>query len=89
MTNLVSAVIRSNGKKGAFVFGGPKRFYLYAGSIGPVRNAPPGENIAEYIGTLDSLDAQFSEARHDNVITREEYALLVEVVKRARAKQKA
>lgn len=88
MSKLVSAVIAPKGKKGAFVFGGPKRFYLYTGSIGPVRDLPPGENVAEYIGSLDALDKQFSEARQDNAITREEHELLIEVIKRARAKQK-
>ncbi len=85
-SNLVSAVIRSEGKKGAFIFGGPKRYRLYAGGIGPVRDAPAGENCIEYIGTLESLDQQFLEAKNDNAISRGEYDLLTETVRRARAK---
>lgn len=84
MTNPVSIVIRSEGKKGAFVFGGPKHFRLYAAGLGPARKAPPGENLVEYLGTLESLDKQFNEARQDNVLSQADHSLLMEALRRAR-----
>ena len=88
MTNPVSIVIRSEGTKGAFVFGGPKKYVVYTGGVGVPRDEAPEDRCAEYSGSLDVLEKRFGEMRQDNALSREDHALLIEALRRARENKK-